>query len=272
MYAEDFVYDGTSLSSLGYVICNFGGSQDLQTVSAGSVITFNTVSRHRGKINSLTGTQYDQCIETSFQICKNPCENTDLTITDSEYRSLMRWLNRHQFLQFNFVYDDGRDTCYYDASFNINKILSDDRLYGLELSMQTNRPFGYGQEVSVTQTISGGSGGSLTVNDYSDEIGYTYPDITITLSASGDLTVKNTTLNSTMVVKNCASGEVITINGSAMTITTSSTSHHYFYNDFNYEFLKIGNSYPDIRSNTITVSLPCTIQLSYKPIIKNAPE
>ena len=49
MYACDFEYDGQYLSDYGFIICNFNGSSDFDVVSAGSKITFNTVSRHRGK-------------------------------------------------------------------------------------------------------------------------------------------------------------------------------------------------------------------------------
>lgn len=270
MYAEDFVYDGISLSSLGYVICNFGGSQDLETVSAGSVITFNTVSRHRGKKYSLTGTRYDQCIEATFQICKDPCSSDDLTISDNEYRSLMRWLNRNQFLQFNLVYDDNRDTCYYDASFNINKVLMNDKLYGLELSMYTNRPFGYGATETFTKTVIANE--TFNIDCISDETGYIYPNVTFTTSQAGDLTITNNTTGSVMAIKNCVNAETITVNGDAMTIATDKNSHHYFYNDFNYEFFNLRYEYPDLRNNNIKVSLSGVITISYKPIIKNSPE
>ena len=81
MYACDFEYDGQYLSDYGFVICNLNGTSDFDTVSAGSRITFNTVSRHRGKMYSLTGTQYDDALQPhlisartrmNMMICASP--------------------------------------------------------------------------------------------------------------------------------------------------------------------------------------------------------
>lgn len=271
MNATNFEYDGHHLSDFGFVICDFDGSNGVVTIDAGSQITFNQVSRHNGKKYSLTSTMYDNCIETSFQICKDPCKFDDISITNDEYRDMMRWLNRHKFYRFRFVGDDyfDRETCYYDASFNIEKLLVDDKLYGLQLNMFTNRPFGYGEENKYEFYVTSSSD-VLKVYDISDEIGYTYPNISIRVASSGNLTVTNTTYNSVMVINNCSVGEIIDINGDTM-IVTSSLNSHKIYKDFNFEYLKIGNTYNN-RLNEITVSLPCYISISYSPIIKDSPD
>lgn len=271
MNATNFEYDGHHLSDFGFVICDFDGSNGVVTIDAGSQITFNQVSRHNGKKYSLTSTMYDNCIEASFQICKDPCKFDDISITNDEYRDMMRWLNRHKFYRFRFVGDDyfDRETCYYDASFNIEKLLVDDKLYGLQLNMFTNRPFGYGKENKYEFNVTSSSD-VLKVYDISDEIGYTYPNINIRVASNGDLTITNTTYNSVMVIKNCTVGEVININGDTMVVTSSLNSHK-IYKDFNFEYLKIGNTYSN-RLNEITVSLPCVISISYYPIIKDSPD
>ena len=125
MYALDFEYDGQYLSDYGFIICTLGGSSDFDTVSAGSEITFNTVPKHRGKISGLAGTVYEENISTTFDICKNPDTYEDLHISKDEYRGLMRWLNRHEFIKFRLLdsVSDETDVCYYNASFNVEKVL-----------------------------------------------------------------------------------------------------------------------------------------------------
>lgn len=265
----DFQYDGLNLSDFGFTICDFNGSSGINTVSAGSKITFKTVSRHKGKKYSLTGTQYDECIQAKFQICKNLCEYEDLKITDDEFTDLMRWLNRHEFLPFHAIGDEEERTCYYEASFNINKITIGHVLYGLELTMETNKPFGYGEEQTIIFDIADTSN-TYTLVDISDEIGYIYPNIVATCKSSGDLEITNHTEGISMVINNCSSGEVITIDGSTQ-ILLSSLDNHYLYDDFNYEFFRIGNTF-DNRENIISSTLPCTLEINYKPIIKNSPE
>lgn len=274
MRAIDFEYDNQYLSDYGFIICDFNFSSGANEMDAGSTITFNKISRHSGKKYSLSSTQYDECITTSFDICKNPdiYDPEDMEISNDEYRDIMRWLNRREFLKFQVI-DDGndnfeRDTCYYNASFNIDKIKINEKLYGMRLTMETDKPFGYGQEQSVSWTFSD-SNVSKILSDISDEIGYIYPTVIITINRNGDLSLYNELENCTTVIKNCKVGEVITLNGDTQIITTTYASHD-ICNDFNFEFFRIGNTINN-RNNRISVSLPCNVVIKYTPIIKDTP-
>ena len=270
MHACDFEYDGLYLSDFGFIICRFDNASDIESVNPGSQITFNTVSRNRGKKHSLTGTKYDDCIEASFDICKDPSSHSDLRITDNEYRDLMRWLNRNNFCKFSIIDDENieMEPRYYNASFNIEKYKVDDILYGLNLSMTTDAPFGYGAERIIRFDIEDVSK-SYTIIDTSDEIGYIYPSVIITCKSEGTLLIHNDKEDCTMEIKGCKSGEVISIDGNAL-IPRSSDKEHKICNDFNFEFLKIGNTFND-RVNRITVNLPCKLEIRYTPIIKDSP-
>lgn len=266
MYAEDFEYAGQLLSDYGFIICDFNSSSGSETVDAGSQITFNTVSMHSGKYWGLASTTYDTCLAATFDICKDPCSHDDMKISDIEYRSIARWLNRNEFLKFAFIDDENEsEACYCDASFNISEIKISGQLYGLELTMVTNRPFGYGDISHEVWTITDTSQ-VIKFIDNSDELGYAYPDLIITCSTDGDLRLENVTEKSVMLIQNCSAGEVITVHGKEQ-IIESSLSEHEVYNDFNFEFFRIGNTF-DNRMNEITVSLPCKIELLYIPIIK----
>lgn len=274
MRAIDFEYDNQYLSDYGFIICDFNFSSGANEVDAGSTITFNKIPRHSGKRYSLSSTQYDECITASFDICKNTdiYDPEDMEISNDEYRDIMRWLNRREFLKFQVI-DDGndnfeRDTCYYNASFNIDKIKINEKLYGMRLTMETDKPFGYGQEQSVSWTFSD-SNVSKILSDISDEIGYIYPTVIITINRNGDLSLYNELENCTTVIKNCKVGEVITLDGDTHIITTTYTSHD-VCNDFNYEFFRIGNTINN-RNNRISVSLPCNVVIKYTPIIKDTP-
>lgn len=274
MYAVDFSYDGQYLSDYGLVICSFDGPSGSETVSAGSKITFNTVPMHSGKNYSLTGTQYDECITATFSIAKNPCyhENSNnMKITNEEYRDIMRWLNRRGFLKFQ-IFDENeteRDACYYNASFNVEKVLLGGELYGLTLTMETDKPFGYGEERTFLYRMKVGAEYDLW--DLSDEIGYIYPNMIITCNESGDLQLENLTEECLMEIKNCSAGEVITIDGTSQIITTTYKESHAIYDDFNFEFFRVGNTFNN-RNNIITTTLPCTLEIRYEPIIKDSPE
>ena len=267
MYALDFEYDGQCLSDYGFIICDFNNPSGANVVSAGSKVTLNTVPRNNGKKRSITSVQYDDYIQATFDICKNPdIHDTDLKITNEEFRDLMRWLNRKRFLPFQFLREGffEYDACFYNATFNIEKIEINSALCGLRLTMETDMPYGYGIE-QTAQLVAGEN----EVYVYGDEIGYIYPDMEITCNVAGDLIVTNNTYGGEMIIRNCAAGEVITICGDTRIIQTSRSSHA-IYNDFNFSFMYLGNDINN-RMNSIAVSIPCTINISYKPIIKDAP-
>ena len=123
MYATDFKYDNHYLSDYKFVICKFEDSGGLKDIQAGSPLTFKTVSRNKGNHFSLVDNVFDSAIETTFDICKDPCEfnEEDLFITDEEFLGLSRWLLRKQFHELYFIgnapdiHDYQR---YYRGSFN----------------------------------------------------------------------------------------------------------------------------------------------------------
>ena len=280
MFAEDFFYAGEYLSSFGFMICNFESSSGSEVVSAGSTITFNTVPRHRGKKYSLTGTQYDECIQSKFTIAKKVCLDEDMMITKDEYRDLMRWLNRHEFLKFQIL-DESEDfiePCYFNASFNVEKRLINGKLYGLDLTLETDKPFGYGEEIvmifDLTKKDEDGEY-KCTVIDTSDEIGHIYPDLTITVGGNqkADLRLTNLTFSTDdgdyMEFYGCEPKEVINVYGDTFIIKSNLDGHN-LYDNFNFNFLRIENTY-DNRENVITTTLPCTLEIKYRPIIKDTP-
>ena len=48
MFLIDFEYDGRMLSDFGFMICNITTNSGVETVSAGSNITWNTVTSNTG--------------------------------------------------------------------------------------------------------------------------------------------------------------------------------------------------------------------------------
>lgn len=266
-----FEYDGQYLSDYGFIVCKFDAQNSFAYSSIGSMIKFNKVARDSGKKFSLTSTEYSECIAAEFDICKNPdiYDPNDREITYDEYKTLVRWLNRREFLRFRITGDtEGRDDCYYNASFNIQKIKLHDVLYGLRLEMETDKPFGYGQEQTVSLDFTD-KDDTKVLRNISDEIGSICPNMTITCNCDGDLSIYNELEDCTMAIKNCSIGEIITIYGENQIISSTLASHK-IGRDFNYEFFRIGNLIND-RDNKISSSLPCHIEIKYTPIIKDTP-
>ena len=261
MKSFDFEYDGIRLSDKGFIICKFG-SNGIETVSNGSYITFNTVSTMRGAKCELTSSEYSDCLKTSFQICKHPCIIDDKEITISELREIMQWLNRKEFHKFKLL-DAEYTNIFFEASFNISKIEYDGKTYGLELELFTNRPYAL-QEPILLYLENTMANGQKQIFSKSDEEGYIYPDMQITIAADGDFEFYNALEDRTMRIANCKAGEIINV---SYPMIESSLKTHKIQNDFNWKFFRIANTFRT-RVNDITISLPCTIKMKYSPIIK----
>ncbi len=261
MKAIDFEYDGINLSDRGFTICNFG-SKGLETVSNGSKITFNTVSVLGGSKRKKTSTEYEDCLETTIQICKCSCSEDIQEISSVEFREMTRWLGRKKFLKFK-IFDEDYIDLYFEASFNISRIEIDGKLYGLELEVTTNRPFALKEpRTIVVKNLE--KDGRHYINDTSHEEGYIYPYTEITVVEDGKLEIHNAIEDRKTVIENCVAGEVITMD---YPIIQSSNSSHDIQNDFNWTFFRVANTFRKSR-NDLTFSIPCTMKIKYSPIVK----
>ena len=270
MYAIDFRYDGEYLSDKGFIICRVGSFSDIKTVGVGSNIEIETIPNMHGTKNYIVNAKYNDCLSTTFQICKNCDLYEDLSITEYEVRDIARWLNRKEFLDTSFYSESGECVggCHFDASFNVTKLEDDNATYALELEMITNSPFAHGEKEVLTYDIKSPNK-VISITDNSDEIGYSYPVVKIDVKQAGNLKVTNKFTGDVVLINNCKVGEKIELSGSSQIITTSLSSHK-ICNDFNFNFLRIGNSYSN-RINEIIVSIPCTLTIETIPIIKNSP-
>ena len=270
MYAYDFEYDGKLLSDFGMIVCNFNSGGGVSNGDTGSEISFNLVPAGYGKRYFVSGLQYENCLSTAFQICKNPetYPENGMVISNEEFRALSRWLNRKKFLWFRSFdrCEPEKEKPWFRASFTLTRIESGRDTIGIELKMITDAPFGYGDEEEIALNFTTGDL-TKTVIDRSDEDGEIYPFTQITCSQAGDITLSNTLTGCETEIKDCLSGEVITISGESMIISTSNTNH-VLANDFNYDFFRIGNTMNN-RNNVITASAPCSVIIRYRPILKD---
>lgn len=278
MYCKDFEYDGEKLSDYGYILCHILTDSNVEAISIGSNITFNTIKLATNNKFGLLSTQYDKAYTTTFEICKHDCKNeNDKYFTQEEVSHIMRWLNRKLYRRFKVIYDDGTlANVYYNASFNVESIRLNGEIIGFELTLVTDAPFGYYDEVEYVMEFTEDNL-SYSYFDISDEIGYIYPStMTIEMTSTGDFEMVNSQETDRVTkIKNCISGEVITLTSDIN--IDSSAVHNKLYNDFNYVYPRICNKHEDIYNygfpiddmeNTFTVNIPCKVTFTYSPICK----
>ena len=266
MKADDFTYDNETLSSRGFIIASLGSGGGEQTIDTDSQRTFTSASLFYGKYQPFICSTYEDRLELSFSIIKNPCDNDLIEITQNELRDLKRWLNRPNAHKLSFNDPDFK-IIFWNGSFNLEEVYFEGVPYAVNLRFISDRPFAYEDECAFTGEL--GANESVDIYDKSDDEGYLYPTVVIKCLEGGDLTLTNDNNGSyrETVVKNCVSGEILTF--SSLLQITSSVDTHKLGKDFNYKFLRLGNAYTEeSRINTLTSSLPIVYDIRYYPIVK----
>ena len=261
MKAYDFEYDGLNLSDKGFMLCSFDKSK-IDTVENGVEINMETSPFYNGDVNYILTANYESTLTATFQICKNPCTGEDLNITVDEVRDMASWLCRKGFHKFK-IFDDDYLNVYYEATFNMSRIIRNGNVIGLELEMITNRPFGVMEDtvINIKNEIENGVENFYSI---SDDEGFIYPKVKITIKQDGDLKISNIFVQRDTIIKNCKAGEVIEMD---YPVIKSSLESHKIQNDFNWNFFRIENKFKDKR-NLIQISIPCEIEMVYSPIAK----
>ena len=258
-----FVYDDISLQSVGFIIGGIDSSSSAETVDTDSQRNFNSVTTYLGKYHPFTVATYDDALVMRFSIVKNPCQDEDGEISLSDMVYLKRWLSRPtpHVLRFS---DPEYSDVYWEGSFNLSEIHLGGKRVGVELTFTCNRPYGIRDVDEVTGSVD--AGGSFVIYDASDDEGYLYPELKITCKQGGTLQLTNSFDGRVTEVKNVENNEVITFSPT-LQITSSSDTHKTLMDDFNFEFLRIGNDFRT-NKNEITSSISCDYSYVYKPAAK----
>ena len=136
------------------------------------------------------------------------------------------------------------------------------------LTFTSNAPYGFADQRKLEYDITFENEHFYLSGD-SDEIGIVYPKVAITFKQDCEtFSIFNITTDTTLILKNCLDGEVITIDGEHKVILSNVKEHTTLYNDFNYEYLDILVKGDEFNENMYEVSAPCLINIEYYPIRK----
>ena len=260
MVIYDFEYDGVLLSEMGYMLCKFD-SKSSDTVSNGSELKFDNVSTLNGSKYDLVSYEYDGFLTGTLSICKNPCwYDGEANISYDEFRKLMSWLNRKEYHTLRFITEEHANV-YYQASFNVKRVMVGNQIAGAELEYFTDQPFGNESERILKYTDVN----STVIHNESDEEGYIYPQVEITVKQNGNIVITNNFEERTTQINNCTAGEIITMD---YPVITSSVTSHKIQDDFNWNFFRLCKEFNNGRNQVTWNSNVSSIIIKYSPIVK----
>lgn len=274
LYCTEFIFDNISSKEYDLMICSFDGGQNGEA-TAGNQIEFTTFKAPGSNKWLKTSTTYQEQLSFTFQLCKNPYVSRE-PFSERELAFFMRWLVRKDFRDLQFV-QQGYEPIHYHCQLNAERYLIGGECYGLTLTAVCDAPYGWSDE--ITCHISSSSAATYKLYDSSDELGVIYPDVEIVSKADNqDITISNEMTGTQTIILNCKKGEQILLSedkiaSSSECIPTEHTSpeqdggysgtHSTFFNDFNWEWFAIGNTWNN-RVNEITVTGNCDVQLSWR--------
>ena len=258
----DFIFDGRSLSSMGYILL-MQNSEDTIEVSSMSLIDIKGARNDRAYA---TGYKYESNYTGTYTIIKDFCEDPDNPdMSDEEISEVSRWLCRKQYKWFRFVDDENNDI-WHKVYITARKQMIGDSVVGMEITLHSNAPYGFSREIISSYVCNDDNSRQFKLFINSDEEGYIYPDIEIKVLEAGNLRLRNATEGRITELKNCKANEVIKFYGWDVQ-QIESTEEHDYIKDFNYKFPRLHNLYT-ISENIFESNLNCEITFKYREVRK----
>lgn len=243
--AKDFTFCDKKLSDFGFMIADFDNSLD-DSASCGNVELITTRPPMSAN-NIVHGISYGDPIKLDFQIVKFDFANcicSETPVTNEEQENLMRWLIKRN---YNYIYFDDNIHLCFNVHMNVTPKKVGGVIRGFQITATNDSVYSYSEEKDEFLVV-----GDNAFIDNSSVIGYTYPVFRITTGTKGDVIIKHQEDDRTMTIKNCLSGEILTIDCEHGIIQSSVASHD-LSSDFNFVFLRFFNT-EDTRDNTISVT------------------
>lgn len=263
----DFQFCNDYASSKGYFVCRIDQGSGMESVQNGADIEFSTVHSTGSHTDKHIASKYKEPLTFTFHICKksHSSDPRGSYISVLEQRDLNRWLNRNDGYHTFKLVDSNYSNISFHAYINTKKIEFAGNCIGYELTVITDKPFGYLDEVSnafprmIKNRI-------YAVPNLSDEICDIYPYVEIICLEDGDLKISNRTVHKTAEIKGCLKDEKI-IMDCASRIISSSVRGDGVINYFNFGWLRIGGTYEN-KINRLETSLDINFKMKYSPVAK----
>ncbi len=259
VYSCGFLYNGISSDKMGVRLCSFGGS-GLDTTSAGEKIELSTQKLSGRDRWYHYSSAFGEALSFTLHIVK-----TDKSRMERhEIAEYSRWLQRRDgYKRFQFFGTEFAGIEFYAIATELNELSVGNVTYGLEVKMITDAPYGLAPKQSKTISFTGEN--TYTYFNQSDDYGYLYPDLEITVQADGDLTITNQFEARQTAIRDCQAGEILTLNGDLRQIT--STRPDKLEDRFNWKWLRFCKT-DQSSQNLLSASLPCTVTMAYQNIRK----
>ena len=287
MLVTDFEFAGQTASSWGLMPCTFNSS-GTETISNGSRLEFVTAHPAMSDTWHFVASKYSEVLTGTLQVTKKNCSGiyTDSFFTFEELRAITRWLNRKDgYHPLKLTIDDmpGYEDVVFNSYINVSVIELNGQIVGLELSITTDKPYGYFAERTITFELNESNNYRSVVFDPSDEVGKIYPVFYIRfpngqpdVDTQIDHYYQDSNANMRTESAIIRTADMYDLYGDG--IILDSQRHLIYFNDghytpvhpmhFNFTWLSLSNSIESNVNAFISNEVDLEITITYSPIAK----
>lgn len=264
IYAQRFIYDNISCENYYLEICDFESGNGLIKTSGGSAVEIKS-AKPLGNDRWLNyDNQYNEPLKFTIHVMKT--DHQPIPLMDQSF--IGEWLLRRDttYRPFQFDCPEYGDILFYAKVESINEISIGGVVYGIEINFVTNAPYGFSPVLHKTWQVTSPSQ-TFTFLNSSEEVGYLYPNMKITINEDCDFSITNNKDNKPFKINGCKAGEIITIDGQYRVYPVTTLDTHDLSKSFNYHWFRFVKNFND-NTNKITVNGKAIIELDYQFIRK----
>lgn len=247
--AYSFIYDGVPCDIFGIYIADLDGDGQKETKS------------FEASIRTVTPPGAYESVFLGYE-SKNPLTFPMTFVSDKEvdaytHGKISKWLlNKNGFKKLQIIQPDLSSIIYYCIFTSMTDTSIGGYNHAFTVDVQTNSPYQYEKNKIISKVFI--TSGTQTIVNNSDIDGYVYPDVKITLTSGGNITIVNTSDNNrSFIITGLSTGEVITISGKCQSLVSSTEINR--LDNFNLHWLRLKDGVNNLSvtgSATIEYTIP----------------
>jgi phage-related protein len=263
-YASSFQFDGIASETHDLLISEIEGSAVDSTMGSSNMDILSQKIYRRSTPYFYGATPSENL---SFEISANTLSGDEIDAED--FQIIQAWLFSPRTYRKLLIMQPDMESVYFNSIFNSPKILRvGNKIVGFTATVQCDSPFAWKYPKTTTYTYTVPTvDSSVVFNNTSDDRGaYLYPTNVITMNTfGGSVTITNSSdASRVMTITGLSGGEVITMNSSIQTLSSSLGFKR--MSNFNKHFLRLVPGVNNLRLQGNFSSMSVTVQTVAKKI------
>lgn len=255
VFGKAFEFDGVSSETYNIILCSMESSDHNRSSAISYSILSGDITPNRPRPN-LYNKKYNGVLEFKIEVCKQCVAN--VRFTTEEQQKLVRWFTSpYDYRKFKITDFEDSDyhtgVEYFCMCTNYGETVINDNILGMFFEFQCNAPYAFLEEEITEFTSTSSASATFTIDNKSDELEEDYyPIIELTGTASGKVTITNSSYHNEVMELSILDGQTLYIDNEESDISDDMDMFEYS-TDTNLVWLRLAPG-----NNIITIAGDCT--------------